>query len=53
MKLRADEIKLVVFVLLALLVGAAVQHYRHSHPVVLPPAPARLKPVPRAPVDFE
>lgn len=40
MKLTADEIKLVVFVLLALLVGAAVKHYRTQTPELLPRAPA-------------
>ena len=39
MRLTADEIKLVVFVLLALLVGAAAKHYRATHPIHLPPPP--------------
>ena len=52
MKLTTDEIKLVVFVLLALLVGAAAKHYRSSHPISLPPAHHRT-PVPKAPADPE
>jgi hypothetical protein len=52
-KLTADEIRLIVFVLLALLVGAAVKHYRHGRPVELPPPPAHASPAPKAPVDYE
>ena len=51
MKLTADEIKLVVFALLALLVGAAAKHYRTAHPIHLPPPPA--SPAPRAPLESE
>jgi len=37
-KLTTDEIKLVVFVLLALVVGAAVKHYRTPNIPPFPPA---------------
>ena len=52
MKLTTDEIKLVVFVLIALLVGAATKHYRTNHPIVLPPAPHRT-PAAKAPAGAE
>lgn len=38
MKLTTDEIRLVVFVLLALLAGAAVKHYRSTRLDPLTPA---------------
>jgi hypothetical protein len=53
MKLTADEIKLIVFVLLALLVGAAAKHYRHAQRIDLPPRAPHVTPVPARPVDYE
>jgi hypothetical protein len=53
MRLSADEIKLVVFVLLALLVGATVKHYRAHRPMPARPPPAQLTPVARTTVDYE
>ena len=44
MKLTADEIKLVVFALLALLAGAVAKHYRTTHSIHLPPPPATAAP---------
>jgi hypothetical protein len=52
-KLTADEIKLIVFVLLALLVGAAAKHYRHAQPIDLPPRAPHVTPAPTRPVDYE
>jgi hypothetical protein len=52
-KLTADEIKLLVFVLLALLAGAAAKHYRNNHPIELPPRPAHATPAPKAQADDE
>jgi hypothetical protein len=52
-KLTADEIKLLVFVLLALLVGVATKHYRNNHPIELPPRPAHATPAPKEPVEDE
>ena len=53
MKLTPDEIKLVVFVLLALLVGVAAKNYRAGHPIELPPRPPPLTAAPKAPADAE
>jgi hypothetical protein len=52
-KLTADEIRLLAFVLLALLIGAAVKHYRNAHPIDLPARPAHVTPAPLKPVDYE
>lgn len=43
-----DEIKLVVFILVALVTGALVQDWRTKHPVV-PPTPVPLKKGAKAP----
>ena len=51
MRLTADEIKLVVFALLALLAGAVAKHYRTSHPIHLPPPSAT--PAPKAAQESE
>ena len=53
MRLSPDEIKLVVFVLLALLVGATVKHYRSHRPMPARPPAAQVMPVARAAVDYE
>ena len=53
MRLSSDEIKLIVFVLLSLLVGAAVKHYRARQPMPLAPAAAQVVPAPRAAVESE
>jgi len=39
MKLTNHEIKLVVFVLAALIIGALVKEYRATHRAVIPAAP--------------
>jgi len=53
MKLTPDEIRLVVFVLVSLVVGAAVKNYRHSHRITVPPPPALAPPATPAPADSE
>jgi hypothetical protein len=53
MKLTPDEIRLVVFVLVALVVGAAVKNYRHRHRIEVPPPPTLATPATPAPVDSE
>jgi hypothetical protein len=53
MKLTADEIRLVVFVLVALVVGAAVKNYRHRHRIEVPPPPTLATPATPAPSDSE
>jgi hypothetical protein len=53
MKLTPDEIRLVVFILLALVVGAAVKNYRHRQQFDLPPPPARVAPATPSPADYE
>lgn len=53
MKLTADEIKLIVFVLLALLIGATAKHYRTNHPIDLPARPVQITPAPKTPVEAE
>ena len=53
MRLSSDEIKLVVFVLLSLLVGSAVKHYRARQPMPVAPAAAQVVPAPRATVGDE
>src|SRR5436190_23108254 len=52
-KLRRDEIKLRVFIALALLVGSIVKTYRRNHPIALPARAARTLPAPKAAVDLE
>ena len=42
MRLTADEIKVVTFILVALLVGTAAKNYRSTHPEV-----PKASPVPR------
>ena len=51
MRLTPAEIKLVVFALLTLLVGAAAKHYRTAHPIHLPPPPVAS--VTKAPAKSE
>jgi hypothetical protein len=41
MRLTKDEIKLVAFLLGALLLGATVKHYRHRDRVAFPPPAAQ------------
>ena len=53
MRLTKDEIKLVSFLLGALLLGVTVRHYRHRDRVNLPPPAAHATPPPKAAVDFE
>jgi hypothetical protein len=53
MRLSSDEIKLVVFVLLSLLVGATVKHYRARQPMPVAPAAAQVVPGPRVAVDSD
>ena len=55
MKLTPDEIRLVVFVLVALVVGAAVMQYRHRKRSEIPPLPppAALAPATPLPADPE
>jgi hypothetical protein len=53
MRLTKDEIKLVAFLLGALLLGVTVKHYRHRDRVQLPPAPVHATPPPKGEVDFE
>jgi hypothetical protein len=43
MKLTADEIKLVAFIVVALLVGAATRHFRHRGDFHLPPTPSAVE----------
>jgi hypothetical protein len=52
MKLTPDEIRLVVFILVALVLGAAVKNYRHKRQIELPPPPQVMSATP-APADFE
>jgi hypothetical protein len=52
MRLTPHEIRVVVFILVALTVGALVKNYRARHRLALPPA-AKITPSPKAPVDFE
>jgi hypothetical protein len=42
MRMTKEEIKIVTFVLVALLVGAATKSYRHAHP-----EPQKITPVPK------
>ena len=46
MRLTKDEIKLVVFLLAALLLGVTVKHYRHRDRERLPPRPAEVDSAP-------
>jgi hypothetical protein len=41
MKLTPQEIRIVIFLLLALVVGSAVKHYRHRAPLPVPAQPAK------------
>jgi len=52
MRLTPHEIRVIVFVLLALLVGAVVKNRRDQRRIALPPA-AKITPPPKAPADFE
>ena len=52
MRLTPHEIRVIVFILLALLVGAVVKNRRDQRRIALPPA-AKITPPPRAPADFE
>jgi hypothetical protein len=52
MKLTPDEIRLVVFVLAALVVGVAVKNYRQRQRAEVPP-PAAVAPAVPAGVDSE
>jgi hypothetical protein len=53
MRLTRDEIKLVAFILGALLLGVTVKHYRHRNSIQLPPPPAHATPPSKGEVDFE
>jgi hypothetical protein len=53
MRLTKDEIKLVAFLLLALLLGVTVKHYRHKNRPELPAPPAHVTQTPKGEVDFE
>jgi hypothetical protein len=53
MRLTRDEIKLVVFVLGAILLGVTIKHIRHRDRLVLTPASAQATPAPKGEVDFE
>jgi hypothetical protein len=53
MRLTKDEIKLVAFLLGAVLLGVTVKHYRHRHRLEFPPPPALEMPLPKAEADFE
>ena len=53
MRLTKDEIKLVAFLLAALVLGVTIKHYRHRDRVAIPPPPANATPPPKAEVDFE
>jgi hypothetical protein len=53
MRLTRDEIKLVVFILGALLLGVTIKHIRHRDRLVVPPASAHATPPPKGEVDFE
>ena len=53
MRLTKDEIKLVTFLLGALLLGVTVKHYRHREHLPLPPTAAQASPAPKADVDYE
>lgn len=47
MRMTADEIKLVTFLLVALLAGAATKHYRATHP-----RPVSSTPAPRVKTSY-
>lgn len=53
MRLTKDEIKLVAFLIAAILLGMTIRHYRHRDRLNLPTPPTLVTPVPRAEVDFE
>ena len=53
MRLTADEIKLVVFLVVALLVGVTVKHYRHRDRLQLPPPAEQSISASKAEVDYE
>ena len=53
MRLTTDEIKLVAFVLGALVLGVAVKHYRHRDRAAMPPPAAPATPLPNTKADFE
>jgi hypothetical protein len=53
MRLTKDEIKLVAFLLGALLLGVTVKHHRHPDQLPLPPPPVHATPPPKGDVDFE
>ena len=43
MRLTAHEIKLIVFILTALVAGALVKEYRATHRAAIPPAPVNSR----------
>jgi hypothetical protein len=53
MRLTSDEVKLVVFLLGALLLGVTIKHIRHRDRLALPPAPAQAAPPSKGEADFE
>jgi hypothetical protein len=53
MKLTRDEIRLVVFILVALVLGAAVKNYRDKQRMAIPSPAPRVAPGTPAPADFE
>ena len=53
MRLTKDEIKLVAFLLSALLLGVTVKHYRHKSRPELPAPPAHVTQTPKGEVDYE
>lgn len=53
MRLTKDEIKIVAFLLGALLLGVTVKHYRHRERLPLSPAAAQAVPATKADVDYE
>ena len=53
MRLTKDEIKLVAFLLGALLIGISIKSYRHRHRIELPPPSAEAPSATKAEVDFE
>ena len=53
MRLTKDEIKLVAFLLGALLLGVTVKHYRHRGRLPLPPPAAQAVTATKADVDYE
>ena len=50
MRLSIDEIRFITVIMLILMVGTAVKHYRDTHP--RPPVPAPATPAPFEPAGY-